>query len=103
MSTDKERILQIIPAPPGWEAVFFEAGSIFRIPIPVFALLESTNDELGTNTYVVGLTPEPDSSLLSQPDLTQSFLGVSYPGNTEDWEARGQEHETYMKRREKQS
>jgi len=77
----------MMPAPAGWEAIFFEDGRIEHVPLACLALIEVNEKKGEFGTYVVGLIPEDESAFMMVPDDIPSFLGLSYPGKTEDWEA----------------
>lgn len=77
-------IVQIIPAQPGWEAVFAldeEDGGIERVPLVCWALVESSS----TGRQVIGMTSKDGTHELMYVDWGD-FLGYSYPGCNIDWE-----------------
>ena len=81
-------ILQIIPAQPGWEAVW---GSIeepekgepgyFTEPVVCWALVEASDGR----RFVTAMAPDLESSELKMMLETGDFLGYANPGYAPNW------------------
>jgi hypothetical protein len=89
--TDEEpRIIQIIPAQPGWQAVYAKIDKGYRTEnIVCWALTAYPSG----NTSVVAMTmmeadamsmPVAETSLVSS--AKSGFIGYHYPGCSTDWE-----------------
>jgi hypothetical protein len=79
---ENARILQIVPAQPGWEVVWtydpeeVEDESFFTQPVACWALVELENRRFVTALY----TGEDSSELLLAYDSIGNFLGYAHPG-----------------------
>jgi hypothetical protein len=87
------KILQIMPAPPGWEAVWGdpyepakgEAG--FRTElVACWALVE-----VGERRLVTAMLPDLESGELRMLDENEYFLGYRYPSASTNWNLRATE------------
>jgi len=91
------RIVQIIPAQPGWEAVYAlneEDGGIHRAPLVCWALVES--GAAGGLRHVTGMILKHGSDELFYAEWGR-FLGYNYPGASIDWEEEAKVyHEPYL-------
>ena len=82
------QILQIMPAQPGWEAVW---GSIeepekgepgyFTEPVVCWALVEASDGR----RFVTAMAPDLESSELKMMIETGNFLGYANPGYSPNW------------------
>lgn len=84
------KILQIMPALPGWSSVFYEEGGTFRlVPLAGWALVQMPH---GDQQRVIGLIAIPGHQSLECVEL-RGLLGYTYPGCDTDWaeEARAEQ------------
>lgn len=97
MSQTEEKIVQIIPAFPGWEAVWAEpvdadergeppGPEYFTVPVLCWALVECKG-ERRVVAMVPGIETEPRLTLADIAG-TDLFIGYASPGNTIDWSER---------------
>ncbi|MBN9391393.1 MAG: hypothetical protein J0I20_25405 [Chloroflexi bacterium] len=101
MSTDKEygEIFQIIPAGPGWEAIYcspFKDGPFYIAqPVVCWAVVESHP------TAVIGMVAHHHETgeLIFASD-SDNFLGYNYPNCTENWEQEALNFQERIKARE---
>ncbi|MDQ6661986.1 MAG: hypothetical protein M3Z24_13615 [Chloroflexota bacterium] len=85
------QIIQIMPAQPGWEAVWGniqepekgEAG-YFSEPVVCWALVEASDG----HRYVTAMAPDLESSelkMILETDNRLNFLGYANPGSSPNW------------------
>jgi hypothetical protein len=88
-SEEKEpRILQIMPALPGWEAVWGEAEEpekgepgYFTEPVVCWAMVEEGDGR----RYVTAMAPDLESSELKLMLDMGNFLGYATPSSSSNW------------------
>ena len=101
MSNHKEygEILQIIPAAPGWEAIYgspFESGPFYVAqPVVCWAVVESHP------TAVLGMVAHHHETgeLIFAGD-SENFLGYNFPNCAENWEREALKFQERIKARE---
>lgn len=83
----KTRIIQIMPAPLGWRAVYAVKGespwNLMTIDVAGFALVEDLSDGA---RYVEALIPDdrPASGLMVQEEGCGNYIGLAPPGDPLD-------------------
>lgn len=84
------KILQIMPAPPGWEAVWGDVHApaegkpgISTELVACWALVE-----VGERRFVTAVLPDLESGELKLLVETEYFLGYRYPTEPTDWARR---------------
>lgn len=99
-SQPSAKILQIMPAPPGWEAVFGEAyepekgEAGYRAEIiACWALVEDANRH-----FVTALVPDIESNELRLLVENEYFLGYRYPTEPTDWTQRAKERRSAIEK-----
>lgn len=92
-------ILQIIPASPGWEAVYsspFEQGPFYLTqPVVCWAVVEHHP------TAVIGMVAHHhETGELTFASATENFLGYNYPNCPDNWEQESLKFQERLKARE---
>lgn len=95
-------ILQIMPALPGWKAVWAEqidddelqegSTGYYMLPVVCWALIEDGNEK----RFVTALTTNGDDSKLELVTQDEDFLGYSIPDDSEspNWSLRASTNRT---------
>ena len=88
---------QIMPAAPGWKAVYAGAEEGYQtIPLVCWALVQWVEE--GGGTVTTGLIADPGSGELAYASEPDSFLGYTYPEDLSDWDARAQRYRARRKK-----
>lgn len=84
----EQRIIQIIPAQPGWEAVWGDVEEpekgepgYYTEPVVCWALVEGSDG----HRFVTAMMPDLESSELKTTPEKSDFLGYGNPGYTPNW------------------
>jgi hypothetical protein len=96
------KILQIMPAPPGWEAVWGEtytpaqgdAGFHTEL-VACWALIE-----VGNRRVVTAMLPDLESGELRILIENEYFLGYRYPSETTNWEQRATDRRAIIQQKQ---
>jgi len=96
------KIIQIMPVPPGWEAVWGdpyepehgEAGYRTEL-IACWALIE-----VGERRLVTAMLPDLESGELRILIENEYFLGYHYPSETTNWQQRATERRATIKQQQ---
>jgi hypothetical protein len=87
------RIIQVLPAQPGWEAVyagpFVEGPVYYTQPVICWAVVEHKESS------VMAMVPRLESGELAFVTESNNFLGYNYPGCDENW---GQQAQRYWEK-----
>lgn len=79
------KILQLIPAPPGWRAVFADRHGYVIAPIPAFALLEAVEADGTVVRWVEAVSSdEPWSGRWFEVTSFHNFAGLVLPGEPDE-------------------
>lgn len=93
-------ILQILPANPGWEAVYAinrhkKGQNYMTVPLNCWAVVEFkvNNNSREFNTIVVGMViADVTSPVLDFVDKTGDFIGYNFPGCNVDWHVQAEKY-----------
>jgi hypothetical protein len=91
-SADEQyRVLQIIPAPPGWFAVeSYDASKIRRVPVAVWALVEVEETDYVPHQEIRAMIAFDGGGFLAVESTVEGsaadYRGIDYPGCDRDWQ-----------------
>lgn len=101
-STEDWKIVQLLPAQPGWHAVYAWGTNVAKVlgvnfctrPLIAWALVEDGATSFVVALQIVDTQPECEPSAKPVFVLGQDgFLGYTYPGDETDWNSLAQEYQ----------